>query len=161
MLLHGLADAAGFDTVAGVDMWQVGEALGFELETVQSLVRQLSDERLVALRPEAGAVSVSSVGLAAVNLAKAFPDRPSPHFPALSGFFGLGDDSGSALCRHSISVLLDQLDDCRGLLASRHEPSAHLEQRLVELERAVTESRVEPTSLRQGLQRLRESLTDS
>lgn len=158
--LHALAMASRQDSTVAVDMWPIGDALGFTAELTQSISRQLLDRRMLDPTPVAGRVRVSPIGLGAIALAEADPDRPSIHFPALATFFELGDDLGEAFGKHSMSVLLDQLTDCHGVLVSGAPAAARLEQRLCELEQLVGDSRVETTSLRRGLQRLRESLPD-
>ncbi len=159
-LLHQLATACEFKTAVSVDMWALGESLGLREEPLQSLVRELCDARLISLVTPAGSICLSPVGLAALNLAKIDPDRPSAYFPALSGFFGLSEESVSPLSRPAVSTLLDQLAACRGLLESRSDVSPQLEHRLGELEQLVAASPVESTSLRQGLEQLRAALAD-
>ncbi|MEM9603909.1 MAG: hypothetical protein AAGA11_13670 [Pseudomonadota bacterium] len=159
-LLHCLAVRSRVDGGAGVDLWAAGEALGFSPDMTQALSRHLLDHRMLQPTSLAGTVVVSPVGLASIALAKADPDRPSVHFPALSGFFGLGDEIDVGLSKHAVSVLLDQLSDCRGVLGAESGTPTPLEHRLSELEQLVVDSRVETSSLRRGLQRLRASLPD-
>lgn len=77
---YELADGASERTI--IDMWAVGDQLGFDRRTTATTYDYLQDEGLLKAMTLGGGAAITHQGVKEVEDARDVPDRPTDHFPA-------------------------------------------------------------------------------
>lgn len=157
-MLHCLYLLSGREAEEAVPYWQKIGAGPLSLEQVQGAVAWLQSVKLLRLAQEIGEASLTALGVATVERSLANPESSSDLFPALTGFYDLGENEAVGLCHTTLQVWLDQLDSCAGALESGSDSENDLEDKLSELEVCVDRCEVDPQSLRLSLLELKASL---
>jgi hypothetical protein len=67
-----------------VDMFELGEELGFSRDETDGTVEYLDGEGLLKYRATGGAIGITHAGVVEVEAALSQPERPTQHFPAFN-----------------------------------------------------------------------------
>jgi hypothetical protein len=66
-----------------VDMWEVGQELGWDRETTSATYDYLEGERLLKAMTLGGGATITHHGVKEVEQAEEFPEKPTLHFPPM------------------------------------------------------------------------------
>ncbi|MGB0867040.1 MAG: hypothetical protein ACPGSC_11055 [Granulosicoccaceae bacterium] len=158
LVLHRLYLLSDRQADAAVEFFQDSTERSLSADGFQAAISWLRSQQLLRLKQGLGVMCLTPLGLATVQRALASPDISSGVFPALSGFYGIGDASPIGLCHSTLQVWLDQLGECAVALGA-DKPAEHcLDATLDELEERVMRSGIDSQTLRFSLQELRSGL---
>lgn len=157
-LLHRLYVLGECEAGGKVAFWRHEGLGGLTSEQTQGAIAWLQSERLVRRGSGVGEVSLTAFGVACVERALGNPDVATELFPAISKFYDLDGSSSFGLCRTTLQLWLDQLDDCVDALDSSGRPVRSLETTISELEQRVMSCKLDSQSLQLSLLELRASL---
>jgi hypothetical protein len=80
--MNALYDATDGSTSAAVDMWELGQGLGWDRPTIDRTVEYLDAEDLLTFVAMGGAISITHRGVVEVEQSRSHPEAPTEHFPA-------------------------------------------------------------------------------
>ncbi len=82
--LQKVYDITEGSETAIVDMWQIGEELGFDRQVTEKIVTYLEGESLIESRALGGAIGLSHYGVTEIEDALSNPNKPTTYFPAIN-----------------------------------------------------------------------------
>jgi hypothetical protein len=89
-LINDVYERTDGDTSEALDMWQLGEELGFESDETQKIVDYLVGEGLLEYRAIGGVVGITHAGVVQVEAALSHPEQPTHYFPAVINVLHVG-----------------------------------------------------------------------
>lgn len=123
--MKALYDATDGSSVETVEMFALGEALGWDRGRVSNVVEYLEGEGLVEYVDLGGGISITHRGVVEVEQALTEPAQPTEHFPPVS-IISVGMMVGSQISQASpgssqVIDIIPQLDDVVTLLRELRE----------------------------------------
>jgi len=82
--MKALYEATGGSTNASVDMWQLGEQMGWSRPVIDATVEYLAAEILLEYVAIGGQIGITHHGVVEVEESESHPDQPTAHFPAIN-----------------------------------------------------------------------------
>lgn len=95
--LHQLYEVTDGDEMQFVDMWELGETLGFDKETTNLVAQYLEAERLIRFVVRQGVIQITHSGAREVERALENPDEPTHYFPPAIQVINVGTAIGSPI----------------------------------------------------------------
>ncbi len=95
--MSALYDATGGSPSAAVDMWELGQGLGWDRPTTDRTVEYLDAENLLKFIAMGGAISITHRGVVEVEQSREDPEAPTEHFPAILNVLNVQTMYGSQI----------------------------------------------------------------
>jgi hypothetical protein len=94
-------DITGGDEDKFVEMWKIGEELGFDRATTEQTTQYLAAEGLIAFLGLGGIIGITHYGIKQMEQALEHPDQPSRYFPPVN-IINIGSMSNSQIQQGAI-----------------------------------------------------------
>ncbi len=89
-------EKTGDDEYEWVNMWEIGEELGFDRETTEQITEYLAAEGLIAFRGLGGTIGITHYGIKQMEQALEHPNQASRYFPPVN-IINIGTMSNSQI----------------------------------------------------------------
>jgi hypothetical protein len=128
--LHQLYEETDGNEMQFVDMWKLGEKLGFDKEMTDLVVQYLESERLMNFVVRQGVIQITHCGVLEVERALENPDEPTHYFPPAIQVINVGTAIGSPIQQvggDAVQTTTVAFDEARAFVARLREELPKLE----------------------------------
>jgi hypothetical protein len=87
-----------------INMWEVGEKLGWDRETTNATYDYLQGERLLKAMTLGGGATITHEGVKEVEKAEAYPEKPTLHFPPMVEWEPIANPEHLKILRQGVEI---------------------------------------------------------